>query len=55
MTVTSLGLIPLQEFARTVIRILLRVFKSQYHAINPGLVCWRTVSGIRVALTVFPL
>lgn len=55
MTGTSLGSIPLQEFASTEIQILLRALQSQYHAINPGLVCWRTMSGIRVALTVFSL
>lgn len=51
----SLGSNPLQETARTVIWISLRALRSQCHAINPDLACSRTVSGIRVAQTVFSL
>lgn len=39
MTVSRLGSIPPQEFARAVTQIALCALESQCHAINPGLVC----------------
>lgn len=39
MTVSRLGSIPPQEFARPVTQIARCALESQHHAINPGLVC----------------